>query len=76
MVQRGMSPMQAIQSATSVAAEYLGWSDRVGALSPGRYADLIAVAGDPLEDITVLQQVAAVVKGGLPFKVPEPARSP
>jgi len=76
MVQRGMSPMQAIQSATSVAAEYLGWSDRVGALAPGRYADLIAVAGDPLEDITVLQQVAAVVKGGLPFKVPEPARSP
>ncbi len=76
MVQRGMSPMQAIQSATSVAAEFLGWSDRVGALAPGRYADLIAVAGDPLEDITVLQKVAAVVKGGLTFKVPEAARSP
>jgi imidazolonepropionase-like amidohydrolase len=76
MVQRGMSPMQAIQSATSVAAEYLGWSDRVGALAPGRYADLIAVAGDPLEDITELQQVTVVVKGGLPFKLPRSATGP
>ena len=68
MVQRGMTPMQAIQSATSVAAKYLGWSDRVGALAPGRYGDLIAVRCKPLEDIACLQQVDVVVKGGLVFK--------
>jgi imidazolonepropionase-like amidohydrolase len=68
MVQRGMTPMQAIQSATSVAARYLGWSDRVGALAPGRYGDLIAVRCKPLEDIACLQHVEVVVKGGLRFK--------
>jgi imidazolonepropionase-like amidohydrolase len=47
-VKYGMTPMQAIQSATTVAAELIGWSDRVGAVEPGRFADLIAVAGDPL----------------------------
>ena len=70
MVERGMTPMQAIQSATSVAAHYLGWSDRVGALEPGRYGDLIAVRCDPLEDVACLQQVEVVVKGGLVFKAP------
>ena len=70
MVERGMTPMQAIQSATSVAARYLGWSDRVGALEPGRYGDLIAVRCDPLEDVACLQQVEVVVKGGLVFKAP------
>jgi imidazolonepropionase-like amidohydrolase len=73
MVARGMTPMQAIQSATSVAARYLGWSDRVGAIAPGRFADLIAVRGDPLADIEKLQEVAVVVRGGLVFKQPEPA---
>jgi imidazolonepropionase-like amidohydrolase len=68
MVQRGMTPMQAIQSATSVAAKYLAWSDRVGALAPGRYGDLVAVRCNPLEDITCLQHVDVVVKGGLLFK--------
>lgn len=68
MVSRGMTPMQAIQSATSVAAKYLGWSDRVGALAPGRYGDLIAVRCKPLEDITCLQRVDVVMKGGLRFK--------
>jgi len=68
MVERGMTPMQAIQSATSVAARYMGWSDRVGALAPGRYGDLIAVRCKPLEDIACLQQVDVVVKGGLVFK--------
>jgi imidazolonepropionase-like amidohydrolase len=71
MVARGMTPMQAIQSATSVAAHYMGWSDRVGALERGRFGDLIAVRGDPLADITALSAVAAVVKGGLVFKRPE-----
>lgn len=70
MVQRGMKPMEAIQSATSVAARYLGWSDRVGAIEPGRYGDLIAVGCDPLSDIGCLERVDAVVKGGLVFRRP------
>jgi imidazolonepropionase-like amidohydrolase len=70
MVQRGMTPMEAIQSATSVAARYMGWGDRVGSLAAGRYGDLIAVSGDPLEDIARLQQVDVVIKGGLVFKAP------
>jgi len=68
MVSRGMTPMQAIQSATSVAAKYIGWADRVGALAPGRYGDVIAVRCRPLEDIACLQRVEVVVKGGLRFK--------
>jgi imidazolonepropionase-like amidohydrolase len=72
MVQRGMTPMQAIQSATSVAARRMGWDDRVGSLQAGRFADLIAVKGDPLADITRLQDVAVVIKGGLAFKLPSP----
>jgi imidazolonepropionase-like amidohydrolase len=68
MVERGMKPMDAIRAATSVAARYMGWEDRVGALEAGRFGDLIAVEGDPLEDITVLENVRVVVKGGLVFK--------
>jgi len=64
MVRYGMTPMQAIQSATTVSAELLGWSKDVGALSPGHYADMIAVSGDPLADITALETVAHVMKGG------------
>lgn len=71
MVQRGMTSMEAIKSATSVAAKYMGWSDRVGAILPGRYGDVIAVKGDPLADIARLQDVAVVVKGGQAFKLPE-----
>ncbi len=70
MVQRGMTPMEAIKSATSLAAHFLGWEDRVGRLAPGLYGDLIAVQGDPLADIGRLQDVAVVIKGGLPFKLP------
>ena len=70
MVQRGMSPMAAIQSATSIAARYLGWDDRVGSLAPGRYGDLIAVAGDPLQDVRRLEDVAVVIKGGTVVKSP------
>ncbi len=65
MVERGMTPMAAIRSATSVAAQHMGWGDRVGALQAGRFGDLIAVAGDPLADITVLENVRVVVKGGV-----------
>jgi imidazolonepropionase-like amidohydrolase len=68
MVERGMTPMDAIQSATSVAARFMGWEDRVGALAPGRFGDLIAVPGDPLQDITILEKVPIVIKGGLIFK--------
>jgi imidazolonepropionase-like amidohydrolase len=64
MVRLGMTPWQAIRSATVVAADCLGWDHRVGSLAPGRFADLIAVAGDPLADIALLSRPAAVVKGG------------
>lgn len=70
MIERGMKPMDAIKAATSLAAHHMGWGDRVGAIAPGRYGDVIAVEGDPLEDITVLEDVVAVVKGGLVFKMP------
>ena len=63
-VEWGMTPLQAIRSATVNAAELLGWSDRVGSLAPGRYADMIAVAGDPLSDVSVLEHVGFVMKGG------------
>lgn len=68
MVERGMSAMDAIKSATSLAAHHMGWSGDVGALEPGRYGDLIAVEGDPLDDISLLQAVDVVIKGGLIFK--------
>jgi imidazolonepropionase-like amidohydrolase len=64
MVAWGMSPMQAIQAATVTAAEALGRSADVGAMAVGRFGDLIAVAGDPLSDVTVLQSVGFVMKGG------------
>jgi imidazolonepropionase-like amidohydrolase len=67
MVKYGMTPMQAIQSATTVAAELMRKTD-VGAVAPGRYADLIAVDGDALADISVLEHVAAVMKGGVVVK--------
>jgi imidazolonepropionase-like amidohydrolase len=63
-VRWGETPMQAIQAATVNAADLLGWADKVGALEPGKYADVIAVPGDPLQDITVLEHVAFVMKGG------------
>ena len=64
MVRYGMTPMQAIQSATTVAADLMRRSNDVGSLSHGHYADLIAVQGDPLKDITVLEHVVHVIKGG------------
>jgi imidazolonepropionase-like amidohydrolase len=68
MVKYGMTPAQAIRSATSSAAELLGMQNDVGSISPGKYADLIAVKGDPLSDITVLEKVDFVMKGGEVFK--------
>ena len=68
MVEWGMTPMEAIRAATGSAAELLGWGDRIGTLQKGRFADLIAVNGDPLADITILQKVQFVMKGGVVYK--------
>jgi imidazolonepropionase-like amidohydrolase len=68
MVRYGMTPMQAIKSATSVAATLLDQSANVGAVAPGRFAYVIAVAGDPLADISQLERVTFVMKGGKLFK--------
>jgi imidazolonepropionase-like amidohydrolase len=72
MVKWGMTPMQAVQAATANAAEALGRTTDVGAIAVGRYADLIAVVGDPLADVTRLQSVAFVMKGGDVVKSPSP----
>ena len=64
MTRRGLTPLQAIQAATVNAADLLGWTDRVGTVTAGKYADLIAVNGDPLADVTVLERVAFVMKDG------------
>jgi imidazolonepropionase-like amidohydrolase len=69
MVEHGMSPMDAIKAATSVAAYHIGWDDKVGALEAGRFGDLVTVQGDPLHDISLLQDVKTVIKGGLVFKL-------
>ena len=60
----GMSPARAMQSGTMVNAEALGWQDRIGSIDKGKYADLVAVSGNPLADITELQRVKFVMKGG------------
>ncbi len=70
MVEWGMTPLQAIQAATVNAGQALGRSDDVGTIAPGRYADIIAVSGNPLDNVTVLQSVAVVIKGGVVAKAP------
>ena len=67
-VQNGMTPMQAIRAGTSVAAELLGWNETAGTVEAGKWADIVAVRGDPLQDITELQKVKFVMKGGVIFK--------
>ena len=67
-VKLGMTPLAAIQTATVNAAELLGWVDRVGAVEAGKWADLIAVDGDPTGDVTVLERVRFVMKGGVVYK--------
>jgi len=64
MVKLGLTPLQAIQAATVNAADLLGWSGKVGSLEPGAWADIIAVEGDPLKDVTTLERVKFVMKGG------------
>ena len=65
MVEWGMKPLDAIQAATLNAADLMGWNEKVGSLEKGRYADLIAVDGDPLSDVKTLQRVKFVMKGGV-----------
>jgi imidazolonepropionase-like amidohydrolase len=70
MVRYGMTPMQALQAATLVAARNIGWEDRVGSLAPGKYADVVAVEGDALADLASFGRVAFVMKGGAVVKGP------
>lgn len=67
-VRFGMTPVQALMSATSLTAELLGWGDSVGEIAPGMYADIIAVHGDPLDDISEMEDVDFVMKGGVVYK--------
>lgn len=64
MVRFGMTPAQALHAATTEAAKLMGWEDRVGSLEPGKFADVVAVSGDPLVDVTELERVGFVMKGG------------
>jgi imidazolonepropionase-like amidohydrolase len=73
MIQFGMTPMQAIQSATSRAAEMLGMKGQLGVIAPGALADVIAVSGDPLKDVKVLERVTFVMKDGKVFRGGQPS---
>ncbi|MEO8025950.1 MAG: amidohydrolase family protein [Bryobacteraceae bacterium] len=68
MVQYGMPALQTLRAATSSAAELLGWQDRVGSIDPGKLADIVAVEGNPVEDITVMKRVTFVMKDGVIYK--------
>lgn len=65
MTKLGLTPMEAIRAATTTAAELMGWQDKVGSIEAGKFADMIAVTGDPLTDITELERVKFVMKGGV-----------
>jgi len=67
-VRIGMTPLQAIQTSTINAADLLGWSDKVGAIAPGKWADIIAVTGNPLQDVSTLERVRFVMKSGQVYK--------
>jgi len=68
MVKYGMSPLQVLQADLLNGAKLLGWEGEIGALKPGHLADIIAVPGDPLQDIDVLQEVSFVMKGGVVYR--------
>ena len=68
LVEVGLSPLDAIRAATTNAAKLLGWSDQVGSIKPRMFADLIAVEGDPLTDVTVLEKIKFVMKGGIVYQ--------
>ena len=63
-----MTPLEEIRTGTSTASALLGWSDKAGTIEPGKWADLVAVSGDPLKDVTELQKVKFVMKGGVVYK--------
>jgi imidazolonepropionase-like amidohydrolase len=63
-----MSPLAALQAGTLNGARLLGWQDQIGALKPGYFADIVAVPGDPLADVSVLEKVAFVMKGGVVYR--------
>jgi imidazolonepropionase-like amidohydrolase len=69
-VEAGMTPMEAIQAGTRVASELMGWQDRLGTLETGKQADIIAVPGNPLADISALERVSLVMIGGQLVKRP------
>jgi imidazolonepropionase-like amidohydrolase len=64
----GIPTIDVIRAVTVNAAELIGWQDRIGAIEPGKFADIIAVSGDPLQDITELERVQFVMKGGTVIK--------
>jgi imidazolonepropionase-like amidohydrolase len=66
--QFGMSPLQGIQTGTINAADLMGWSDKIGTIEPGKWADIIAIDGDPLKDVKLLQHVPFVMKSGVVYK--------
>jgi imidazolonepropionase-like amidohydrolase len=68
LTKHGMTPVAALQAATSLGAENIGWEDRIGGIEKGKFADIVAVSGDPLQDITELQRVKFVMKGGKVMK--------
>lgn len=68
MAQNGMTPLQAIRASTIDAAQLLGWQERVGSIAPGKLADLVAVSGDPLRDITAVERPVFVMKGGIVYR--------
>jgi imidazolonepropionase-like amidohydrolase len=70
MVRYGMTPMQALQSATLSAAQLMRWQDRVGSIAAGKYADIVAVQGDVLANLQALENVGFVMKGGVVYKGP------
>jgi imidazolonepropionase-like amidohydrolase len=68
MVKYGLTPMQAIQTATINSADLLGWKEKIGSIEKGKYADIIAVKDNPLDNISSLEQVSFVMKGGVVYK--------
>jgi imidazolonepropionase-like amidohydrolase len=68
MVKYGMAPLAVLQADLLNGAKLLGWQDQIGALKPGYWADIVAVPGDPLNDISVLERVSFVMKGGVIYR--------